>query len=142
MNHNPTIPEPGTSDCPAILLFDRLANKWALRIIRRLRCESVRFNQLRRDMDGISQKVLSQTLKKLERDGLIRRHALATTVPLTVEYSLTEIGITLSDTIETLHHWIESNIDAVEKAQHNYDVDHDFSDTSSTDKRRGHSSHE
>lgn len=124
LNSDPATPETWASECPAILLFDLLSNKWALRILRRLRRETVRFNQLRRDMEGISQKVLSQTLKKLERDGLIQRLALATTVPLTVEYSLTELGVTLSDTIETLHHWVESNIDAVELAQRRYDESH------------------
>ena len=59
--------------CPTRLVLDRLADKWALLILDRLRDGPVRFNQLRRDIKGLSQKVLSQTLKKLERDGLVSR---------------------------------------------------------------------
>lgn len=66
--------------CPTRQVLDRLADKWALLILDRLRSGPVRFNQLRRDIQGISQKVLSQTLKKLERDGLVSRKAFATTL--------------------------------------------------------------
>jgi DNA-binding HxlR family transcriptional regulator len=106
--------------CPARMVLDRLADKWSLLIIGRLREGPVRFNQLRREVDGISQKVLSQTLKKLERDGLIGRQVFAT-VPVTVEYSLTGLGHTLSETIEALSHWAETHIDAVLAAQQHYD---------------------
>ena len=72
--------------CPARLLLDRLADKWALLLIDRLSAgERVRFNQLRRDMVGISQKMLAQTLKRLERDGLIERE-VHPSVPPAVEY--------------------------------------------------------
>jgi DNA-binding HxlR family transcriptional regulator len=106
--------------CPARMVLDRLADKWSLLIIGRLRKGTVRFNQIRREVEGISQKVLSQTLKKLERDGLVLRQAYPT-VPVTVEYSLSGLGMTLSDTIESLSCWAESNIDAVLAAQRQYD---------------------
>jgi DNA-binding HxlR family transcriptional regulator len=106
--------------CPARLVLDRLADKWALLVIGRLRGGKVRFNALRREVDGVSQKVLSQTLKKLQRDGLIAREAIPT-VPITVEYSLTGLGKTLSDTIECLSHWAELNMDAILAAQKLYD---------------------
>jgi DNA-binding HxlR family transcriptional regulator len=107
--------------CPARVVFDRLADKWALLVLRRL-CGGgrLRFNQLRREVDGISQKVLSQTLKKLERDGIIHREVFPT-VPATVEYSLTALGKTLSDTIEHLSRWAELNMHAIELAQQRYD---------------------
>jgi DNA-binding HxlR family transcriptional regulator len=108
-------------DCPARMVLDRLADKWSLLIIGRLRTGPVRFNQLRRDVEGISQKVLSQTLKKLERDGLVGRQVFAT-VPVTVEYSLSGLGMTLSATIESLSCWAESNIEAVQAAQRHYDA--------------------
>lgn len=107
-------------DCPARQVLDRLADKWAVLVIGSLRAGTLRFNQLRREVDGVSQKVLSQTLKKLERDGLIARRVLAT-VPVTVEYSLTGLGTTLSETIELLSRWAESNMPAVIAAQHDYD---------------------
>ncbi|TDR80089.1 winged helix-turn-helix transcriptional regulator [Paludibacterium purpuratum] len=107
--------------CPTRMVLDRLADKWSLLIMDRLRDEPVRFNQLRRDVEGISQKVLSQTLKKLERDGLVTRQVFAT-VPVTVEYALTALGHTLSNTIESLAHWAEHNIDSVLAAQREYDA--------------------
>lgn len=106
--------------CPTRQVLDRLADKWALLILDRLRGGPVRFNQLRRDIQGISQKVLSQTLKKLERDGLVSRQAFAT-VPVTVEYALTPLGVSLIDTVATLAHWAESHMDAVLAAQQSYD---------------------
>lgn len=106
--------------CPTRLVLDRLADKWALLILDRLQREPVRFNQLRRDIKGISQKVLSQTLKKLERDGLLQREVFAT-VPVTVEYSLTPLGTTLTETVSALAHWAEANMDEVARAQAEYD---------------------
>jgi len=107
--------------CPARLVLDRLADKWALLIIDRLHGETIRFNQLKRDIKGISQKVLSQTLKRLERDGLIARTAFPT-VPVTVEYSLTPLGDTLNQTVSALAHWAEHNMDAILVAQQTYDA--------------------
>lgn len=106
--------------CPTRLVLDRLADKWALLILDRLHEGPVRFNQLRRDIKGVSQKVLSQTLKKLERDGLVSRAAFAT-VPVTVEYALTPLGRTLTETVAALAHWAERNMDAVLAAQAAYD---------------------
>ncbi|MDF0606161.1 helix-turn-helix transcriptional regulator [Neisseriaceae bacterium TC5R-5] len=109
-----------SENCPTRQVLDRLADKWSMLIMNRLRTEPVRFNQLRRDIEGISQKVLSQTLKKLERDGLIHRQVFAS-VPITVEYSLTKLGQTLSQTIQALSHWAEHNIETVLAAQKQYD---------------------
>ncbi|WP_413993675.1 winged helix-turn-helix transcriptional regulator [Labrys okinawensis] len=109
-----------TQACPSRLVLDRVADKWAVLILGRIDDEPVRFNQLRREIQGISQKVLSQTLKKLERDGLIRREVFAT-VPVTVEYSITDLGNTLADTIRSLARWAEANIEAVTAAQRCYD---------------------
>jgi DNA-binding HxlR family transcriptional regulator len=106
--------------CPTRMVLDRIADKWALLILDRLQGNTVRFNHLRRDIKGISQKVLSQTLKKLERDGLITRQVFPT-VPVTVEYSLTPLGQTLNETVAALTHWAEGNIEAVLAAQQAYD---------------------
>jgi DNA-binding HxlR family transcriptional regulator len=103
-------------NCPSRMILDRISNKWSVLILNRLRAETVRFNQLRREIDGISQKALSQTLKYQERDGLVRREAFPT-VPVTVEYSITELGRTLSDTVHVLTHWAEDNFAAIVRAQ-------------------------
>ncbi len=108
-------------NCPSRLVLDRISNKWSMLILNRLSQETLRFNQLKRDIDGISQKVLSQTLKMLERDGLIFREAFPT-VPVTVEYSITSLGQTLSDTVHILTHWAEENFDQVITAQRDYDA--------------------
>lgn len=108
-------------NCPTRLVLDRLADKWSLLILDRLREEPVRFNQLRRDIEGLSQKVLTQTLRNLERDGLIHRQVFPT-VPVTVEYSLTPLGRTLTKTVAALAHWAEENIDAVLTAQQSFDT--------------------
>jgi len=106
--------------CPTRQVLDRLADKWALLILHRLKDQPVRFNQLRRDIKGISQKVLSQTLKSLERDGLLLR-TVYPTAPVTVEYALTPLGRSLDETIAALARWAEAHMDEVLAAQSVYD---------------------
>lgn len=106
--------------CPTRLVLDRLADKWAMLILDRLESGPVRFNMLKRDIKRVTQKVLTQSLRKLERDGLIQRTVFAT-VPVTVEYALTPLGRTLTKTVSALTHWAEHNMDAVLAAQVAYD---------------------
>lgn len=106
--------------CPTRMVLDRIADKWAMLILGRLEDGPVRFNQLRREIDGVSQKVLSQSLKRLERDGLILRTVFPT-VPVTVEYALTPLGRTLTETFSSVRRWAETNIEAVLAAQAAYD---------------------
>lgn len=107
--------------CPTRMVLDRLADKWALLVLDRLRDGPVRFNNLRRDIRGLTQKVLSQTLKRLERDGLIER-TVHPTVPVSVDYALTPLGNTLTETVAAFAHWAEHNMDAVLAAQAAYDA--------------------
>jgi len=106
--------------CPTRLVLDRLADKWSLLILDRLHDGPMRFNALKRDIKRVTQKVLTQTLRKLERDGLVARSVFAT-VPVTVEYALTPLGHTLTDTVASLTHWAEHNMDAVLAAQAAFD---------------------
>ena len=106
--------------CPTRLVLERLADKWALLILDRLKHGPQRFNSLKRDIKRVTQKVLTQTLRKLERDGLVSRTVHAT-APVTVEYALTPLGQTLTDTVSALTHWAELNMDAVLAAQTAYD---------------------
>lgn len=108
------------SDCPTRLVLDRVADKWAVLLLGLLAQGPMRFNQLRRAIDGLSQKMLSQTLKSLERDGLVSRKAIAT-VPVTVEYSITELGRTLGSAVDALRIWAETHIEQVLDAQRKYD---------------------
>lgn len=106
--------------CPARLVLDHLGDKWALLVLDRLRHGPTRFNTIRRDISGISQKVLSQVLKRLERDGMISRTAYPT-VPVTVEYALTALGETLKERVSPLLHWAEEHMPAIRDAQSAYD---------------------
>ena len=111
---------PYDANCPTRLVLDRIADKWVVLIVGLLGDRPVRFNALKREIEGVSQKVLSQCLKKLERDGLVTRTAFAT-VPVTVEYAITPLGRTLVEIVGGLTRWAETNIEAVLVAQHDYD---------------------
>jgi DNA-binding HxlR family transcriptional regulator len=107
-------------NCPTRQVLDRVADKWTVLIIRRLSDGTLRFAQLRRAVDGISQKVLTNTLRGLERDGLVTRRIYAS-VPPRVEYSLTDLGRSLSGLVERICGWAEANIEQVQEARAIYD---------------------
>ncbi len=102
--------------CPTRQALDRIADKWAALLVLLLAERPHRFGELKRRIDGISQKMLTQTLRNLERDGLIDRRAFAT-VPVTVEYSLTPLGETLVGPVVAIRDWAEGHIDEVLAAQ-------------------------
>jgi DNA-binding HxlR family transcriptional regulator len=112
---------PYASDCPTRKVLDRVADKWAVLILGLLMDGPMRFNRLRRTVEGISQKVLSQTLKSLERDGLVSRKAFAT-VPVTVEYTITPLGLSLAATLDALRVWAETHMEEVVANQQQYDA--------------------
>ncbi|MCR0981571.1 winged helix-turn-helix transcriptional regulator [Roseomonas populi] len=107
--------------CATRLVLDRIADKWAVLILGLLAGRPTRFNAIRRAVPGLSQKVLAETLRRLERDGLLTRTAFAT-VPVTVEYALTPLGETLAETVDALRVWAETHIVAVQAAQRAYDA--------------------
>lgn len=111
---------PYAQDCPTRLVLDRIADKWTVLLLILLARRSWRFNELRREIGGLTQKMASQTLKGLERDGLVKRK-VTPTVPVTVEYSITPLGRTLSDTVDNLRIWAEQHMSDVAKAQKLYD---------------------
>jgi DNA-binding HxlR family transcriptional regulator len=115
------LPNAYSADCPTRLVLDRVADKWTVLVLGLLGNGPVRFNRLRRAVEGLSQKVLAQTLRRLERDGLITRAAFPT-VPVTVEYALTPLGRTLAAAVEPLRVWAEDHIDQVVSAQQAYDA--------------------
>jgi DNA-binding HxlR family transcriptional regulator len=118
------VPNPYSADCPTRQILDRIGDKWALLILLLLRQHPLRFNRLRREIEGISQKMLSQVLKSLERDGMVRRRAIAT-VPVTVEYSITPLGVTLAAAADPLRDWAECHLKEVQVAQRRYDAQRD-----------------
>jgi DNA-binding HxlR family transcriptional regulator len=107
--------------CPTRMVLDRIADKWTVLIIGALENETKRFGELRREIGGVSQKMLTQTLRGLERDGLVARVVYAS-VPPKVEYSLTKLGRTLVRTLEAIRQWSEKSIENVLKARDDYDT--------------------
>ncbi|GHF63401.1 DNA-binding HxlR family transcriptional regulator [Amycolatopsis bartoniae] len=100
------------ADCPARLAVELIADKWTVVVLAGLSKGPVRHGELVELIGGISRKVLTQTLRRLEAHGLVRRHAYAE-VPPRVEYELTPLGATLTDPIHTLTEWAKANGDAV-----------------------------
>lgn len=107
--------------CSSRQTLEIVAAKWGVLAIAALRDGSVRFNALRRKIDGVSEKMLSQTLQALERDGLVRRE-VRETIPPHVEYSLTEIGTQVSERLVALIRVIEDAVPEVVEAREAYDA--------------------
>ena len=106
--------------CPTRLVLGRLADKWTVLVVGHLAGGTRRFGELRREIRGVSPKVLTQALRALERDGLITRHVYAS-VPPKVEYTLTPLGRTLISLVEEIRMWAETHIEAVIDAQLTFD---------------------
>lgn len=106
--------------CPTRLVLDRVADKWTVLIVARLAAGTRRFGELCRDIGGITPKVLTQNLRKLERDGMIVRRIYAS-VPPKVEYALTPQGRTLVHLVEAIRVWAETHIEDILEAQQVYD---------------------
>ena len=102
-------------------VLDRIGDKWSLLVIGTLRNGRLRFTELQRHIPGISQRMLTLTLRQLERDGLLERTVHAE-VPPRVEYELTAMGETLIDTSIALLQWALENQPAIEKARAEFDA--------------------
>lgn len=108
--------------CPSRRLLDALADKWVCLIIAALADGPRRYNDLGRDIAGVSQKMLTQTLRTLERNGLVER-TVTPTVPVRVDYELTRLGTSLLPVTKAIKDWAEAHMDEVEQAQRAYDGD-------------------
>lgn len=110
-----------TATCPSRTSLARVANKWTAMVVIALSADRMRFRDLRATVDGISSKVLTETLRELERDGIVTRHVYAE-VPPRVEYELTALGRTLHAPIHALGSWAENHISEVLAARESYDA--------------------
>ncbi|MCW2283703.1 DNA-binding HxlR family transcriptional regulator [Rhodoblastus acidophilus] len=118
---NTDVPSPRDGDCRMVReILDRIGDKWSLYVIVTLKNGPVRFNELRRQIDGISQRMLTLTLRGLERDGLVTR-TMFPSVPVRVDYDLTEVGRTLLAPVMALVAWADDNRDAIQEARLRYD---------------------
>ena len=102
-------------------ILARIGDKWTMQVVMSLSDGPVRFNALRRAIDGISQRMLTRTLRGLERDGLVER-AVTPSVPPRVDYSLTPLGLSLRDPVRVLGVWAMANKDEVDAARARFDV--------------------
>ncbi len=108
--------------CSSLVLLDIIANRWSVLALDLLYLRSHRFNEMRREMGGISQKMLSQTLKSLERDGMVNRKVTPSS-PIAVEYSLTALGRTFVEKSESLRRWSDANHGDILKARERFDLE-------------------
>lgn len=116
------------SACPSQQLLDRISGKWVTLILAALgsdgcagQARPMRYSELARTLAGVSQKMLTQTLRSLERDGLVTR-TVTPTVPVTVTYELTDLGLSLHQTVRGLKTWAQANMDEVIARRGDYDA--------------------
>lgn len=107
--------------CPIREVLDRVGDTWSLLVIFNLQARPVRFNALRRMIEGISQRMLTVTLRSLERDGLVQRTVKPTTPP-EVEYALTELGQSIAVPVAALGNWAAQNRGVLREARSSFDA--------------------
>jgi DNA-binding HxlR family transcriptional regulator len=112
--------DPSSATCPSRQVLDRIGDRWTVLVHHHLDTGPLRFSELARRIEGISQKMLTQTLRGLERDGLVRRTVHAS-VPPKVEYELTALGRTLHGPLGALEAWARHHIGDVLDARRRYD---------------------
>lgn len=107
--------------CPVREVLDRVGDKWSVLAVFLLAERPMRFNDLRRSIEGISQRMLTLTLRRLERDGLVSRTVEPTTPPRGT-YALTDLGRTLITAVQALVSWADEHREDVESARQTYDA--------------------
>ena len=108
--------------CPSRQLLERISDKWVALILAALGGGPLRYSELSRRLAGVSQKMLTQTLRSLERDGLLTR-TVTPTVPVTVTYELTDLGLSLQQLMCDMKAWAEAHMDEVLAHRERYSVD-------------------
>jgi DNA-binding HxlR family transcriptional regulator len=112
--------DPFDKDCPSRQLLDRIGDQWTVLIVLVLKDGPLRFTAIGKRVEGISQKMLTQTLRSLVRDGMLRRTAYAV-IPPRVEYELTDLGRELGEPLGMLDKWVRAHIDQVLGARDAFD---------------------
>lgn len=114
--------KPPVADCRAVSeILSRVGDKWTIQVVVALRTGSKRFNAIKRNVGGISQQMLTRTLKTLERDGMVERVVHHSTPPQ-VEYTLTQLGHSLSETARQLAYWVAAHQGEIENNRQDYDA--------------------
>jgi DNA-binding HxlR family transcriptional regulator len=116
-----TPPAPPTDECHEIRkILDRIGDKWSLQVVGALTDGPRRFSDIRRQLTGISQRMLTLTLRLLERDGLLTR-TVYPTIPPSVEYELTPLGMTLTEPVRILANWARMHSNEIKAARERFD---------------------
>ena len=118
--HRGSSPDAFSGVCPSRLALARLGQKWTVLAMIALREKHLRFAEIRRRLNGVSDKMLSQTLKSMERDGLVER-CVDDRHPARIEYGLTVLARTVLPIVTELKQWAERSIDSIEASNHAYD---------------------
>jgi DNA-binding HxlR family transcriptional regulator len=109
-------------DAPHRELLDQVLDKWSLSVLNELCERPCRFNELRRAVPAVTQKSLTATLRRLERNGIIERHVVATR-PVAVEYRITRLGKTLRAPVDALLEWADTYLPQIERARKAFDAE-------------------
>jgi len=107
-------------DCPSRILFDQIADKWSMMVLTVLDDGPLRFNAIKRLLEGVTQKALTQCLRRLERNGLVSRRVIPVS-PVAVEYEITPLGRSLQGPFKALYRWTLDNMESVEAARLAFD---------------------
>lgn len=113
-------PQCFSSDCPSRALFDQIADKWSMMVLAVLDDGPHRFNAVRRRLEGVTQKALTQCLRRLERNGLVSRQVISFS-PVAVQYEITQLGRTLQQPFRELHKWTLDKLPEVEASRLKFD---------------------
>ena len=108
------------ADCSNRLVLDQIADKWSVLILAVLSAKPLRFNAVKRRLEGITQKALTQALRRLERNGLVARRVIPIS-PVAVEYSITPLGLSLQQPFAALYAWTVDHLSEVRDAQEAFD---------------------
>lgn len=111
------------ANCPTRQLLDTLSDKWLCLVLSALDDGPKRYSDLGRRIGGVSQKMLTQTLRTLERDGLVER-TVTPSVPVRVDYEMTALGVSLMPVVRAVKLWAEAHIDEVQGARTSFDASH------------------
>ncbi|MFC4224209.1 winged helix-turn-helix transcriptional regulator [Lysinibacter cavernae] len=112
---------PYVRDCPTRQVLDRIGDRWTVLVVGTLADGPLRYSEIAERVDGVSQKMLTQTLRALERDGLVTR-TMFPQIPPRVEYELTEEGRSLGEPLAVLEHWATTHIETILRARESYDA--------------------
>ncbi len=113
-------PQHFSSECPSRVLIDQIADKWSMMVLAVLDSGPLRFNAIKKQLEGVTQKALTQCLRRLERNGLVAREVIADS-PVAVQYEITPLGRTLQPPFRALYAWTIAKMPEVEQARQAFD---------------------